>query len=104
MLKCLSDEALKRNSPCSCIAEPDPDHSEWPGLLELNGVTVNKDEFAGVREAIDRVGEFTRDDAAFYLTGNAQSIQILRKYLTEKGVPGKRIHTEPYWSEGKARL
>lgn len=104
LLKCLSDEASKRNNLCYCIAELEPAHSGWPGLLELKCDTVNKDEFAEARQVIDQAREFSHDDTAFYLTGNARSIQVLKKYLAWRGVPGKRIHTEPYWSEGKAGL
>lgn len=103
LLKCLYDEALKRNHLCQCIAELDPAHAEWPGLLELKCINVEKDGFTGDREVIDKIGQDLQD-TAFYLTGNAKSIQTIRKYLTEKGVPGKQIHTEPYWSEGKPGL
>lgn len=106
LLKCMSDEASKRNHLCQSIAELDPAHAEWPGLLELKCITVSKDLLAVVQEAISRIEAYRNDpaDTAFYLTGNARSIQVIRKYLTDRGVPGRRIHTEPYWSEGKAGL
>ncbi len=106
LLKCLSDEAAGRNQLCRCIAELDEAHREWPGLLGLKCNTVNKDPVAKAQEAIDKIKEYGNSlaDTAFYVTGNAKSIQAIKKYLTDKGIPGRRIHTEPYWTEGKAGL
>jgi len=43
-------------------------------------------------------------EGAFYLMGNAKSIQAFRKVLREKGVSNKNIHTQAYWAEGKIGL
>lgn len=106
LMKCLSDEAAKRNDLCQCIAELDSPHSGWPDLLELKCMTVSKDAAESAREAIGRIEEYHNhfSETAFYLTGNAKSIQAIRKHLTGKGVSGRRIHTEPYWAMGKAGL
>lgn len=106
VLKCISDEAAQRSVLCRCIAELDAGHSEWPDLAGLPCISVSKNTTAPAREAIDRLGDYENEfpDTAFYLTGNAKSIQAVKKYLTVKGVQSKRIHTEPYWAEGKAGL
>ena len=108
LMKCIADEAGKRNLLCKCVAELDAGHSGWPDLLELECAAARKDTAAQARESIDRIDEWLRKedvhDTAFYLTGNAKSIQAVKKHLTGKGIHSRRIHTEPYWAEGKAGL
>lgn len=110
LLKCISEEASRRNSACRCIAELDTAHREWPGLLELNCISVSKNPVTIAGESMNRIDEWLTGNGAdpsgtaFYLTGNAKSIQTLKKHLLDKGFQNKRIHTEPYWAEGKAGL
>lgn len=104
LLKCLSDEAAQKNAECRCIAELDPAHQEWPALAGLACLTADKSPQAPAAGAIDSLAAFDLSDTAFYLTGNAKSIQAVKKYLAEKGVQSKRIQTEPYWAEGKTGL
>jgi len=40
-------------------------------------------------------------DATFYLTGRAKSVQRFKKYLKQKGVSFKQIHSMSYWEMGK---
>ncbi|MCD8538802.1 MAG: siderophore-interacting protein [Leadbetterella sp.] len=106
LLKCLSVEAGTRNTACRCILELDPSHREWPSLVNLGADTVNKSPHIPGEEAVNLIRICAGDlsDTTFYLSGNAKSIQTLKKYLVENGIPGKRIQTEPYWAEGKAGL
>ncbi|WP_207534864.1 siderophore-interacting protein [Desertivirga arenae] len=43
-------------------------------------------------------------DAAFYVTGNAQSIQVIVKELKCFGVKPKQIITQAFWANGKVGL
>ncbi|ARS41886.1 hypothetical protein CA265_20405 [Sphingobacteriaceae bacterium GW460-11-11-14-LB5] len=40
-------------------------------------------------------------NATFYLTGRAKSIQYFKKYLKQRGVSFRQIITMPYWEIGK---
>jgi len=40
-------------------------------------------------------------NATFYLTGRAKSVQEFKKYLKQRGVSFKQIITMPYWEIGK---
>ena len=42
--------------------------------------------------------------AHFVLTGKASSIQRVRRTLKTAGVASSRMHTKPYWAQGKAGL
>jgi len=102
LFKCMAAEAAKRNCRCQCSAELDAAHREWPALLGLNGVSVHTGTGGVIQSIEENVHELP--GTAFYLTGNARSIQAIKKCLSLKGVPNSRIHTEPYWTEGKAGL
>ncbi|MEM9928273.1 MAG: hypothetical protein AAF840_00510, partial [Bacteroidota bacterium] len=43
-------------------------------------------------------------DTAFYLTGRAASINVMRKVLIDLGVKSKWIQMYPYWSVRKPGL
>jgi len=86
---------------------PDSLHSEMSMecMLDVVPASANKAEHA-VRflENLDEtVWELWRT-GAFYLVGNARSIQNFRKALKDKGVSSKNITTQPYWMEGKIGL
>lgn len=42
--------------------------------------------------------------ATFYLAGRAASIQAMRKYLRECGIPSGKIRCSAYWADGKTGL
>lgn len=106
LLKCIADEATRRNAACRCIAELDPRHSTWPDLAAVQCTTVSKNAVSAAQEAIETIRAFSDElsETTFYLTGNARSVQAVKKYLSGEGIQSRKIHTEPYWAEGKAGL
>ncbi|MCD0490507.1 siderophore-interacting protein [Pedobacter sp. MC2016-14] len=44
------------------------------------------------------------DNGVFYLSGNANAIQLIRKALLTMGINSKNIKTQAYWAEGRIGL
>lgn len=95
---------------CLCLAELEQAHFSWAGYLQAPLVTVKKSPDNAATHAIDWLNQckhtawLNRDQAFFYLTGQARSIQQLNRFLTTSGVSSKQIKTYPYWAEGKKGL
>jgi len=79
----------------------------WPDELGVVAHIAKKSQENPAKDAIriwESIHNDTWNDATFYLTGRAKSIQNFRKALQYKGVPNKQIMCEPYWADGKTGL
>ncbi|MEM1137640.1 MAG: siderophore-interacting protein [Bacteroidota bacterium] len=110
MVNFLKNEVEKQGKAYRCILELDVDHQSWPTLFNLKTKVVNPSFVYPAKEAIEALkilndAEWEQwQQASFYLTGRAKSIQQFRKILKAKGVSSKKIHTEPYWGDNKKGL
>lgn len=87
--------------------ELDPENENVPGLLGLDNYTVvAKNE---TFNHVNKVGNLPLFQMAgwqqgnFIITGNARSVQTIRKALKQHPVSGS-IMVQAYWAEGKAGL
>ncbi|SFN05056.1 NADPH-dependent ferric siderophore reductase, contains FAD-binding and SIP domains [Chryseobacterium oleae] len=77
--------------------------------LELYGYHAPKNDIQNIMEALD---DFLKEEkeavynneAVFYLTGNGNTMSVIRKFLKAKGVDAKCIRSQAYWIEGKKGL
>ncbi len=113
LFHCLKQSIEEHQQEYLCLLELENGYSTWPSLSGVNADVVGRSASAPASEAIrwinlfldmDNVFWHTWQQAAFYLAGNAQSIQAFRKALRAKGVTTRQIHTQPYWTEGKKGL
>ncbi|PIF46628.1 NADPH-dependent ferric siderophore reductase [Chryseobacterium sp. 52] len=74
--------------------------------LELYGYYAPKNDIQNIIEALN---DFLKEEkqavynneAVFYLTGNGNTMSVIRKFLKAKGIDGKCIRSQAYWMEGK---
>ena len=57
-----------------------------------------------LRELEQHLAALSQSEATFVLSGQAGSIQALRRTLKSLGVPGARLPTKAYWAPGKRGL
>ncbi|KFE96998.1 siderophore-interacting protein [Chryseobacterium luteum] len=77
--------------------------------LGLYGYHAPKNDIQSTMEVLE---EFLQEEkqaiynneAVFYLTGNGNTMSVIRKFLKAKGVDGKCIRSQAYWIEGKKGL
>lgn len=77
--------------------------------LELYGYHAPKNDIQNIMEAIN---DFLKEEkeavynneVVFYLTGNGNTMSVIRKFLKTKGVDGKSVRSQAYWMEGKRGL
>ncbi|MEM9673173.1 MAG: siderophore-interacting protein [Bacteroidota bacterium] len=106
----LKSEVNEQQREYLCLLELDEAHQHWPELVNLQADVVTKSDQHPAREAVRWIQEMqgrlwdTWQQAVFYLTGRAQSIQAVRRRLIERGVGAKKIITFPYWADGKKGL
>ena len=92
-----------------CLLELAEDHRFWPDLVNISADVVIRNRNEEVtktrikRELDDLPAQFM-ENAEFYLTGNAKSIQWVRKCLLQNGVLSKQMQSQPYWAVGKKGL
>lgn len=72
-----------------------------PGGVELFERTENNAHLADIERLLPAL---VATGAIFVLTGNASSIQRLRRTLKNLGVPASGLMTKPYWAPGKTGL
>jgi NADPH-dependent ferric siderophore reductase len=107
-LACSFQNVLKKNKhEFHFFFELDPANKNIPALLGLDNYTiVPKCE---TFKQIDRVGDLPLFQTTglqpgnFIITGNAQSVQTIRKALKQYPVSGSII-VQAYWAEGKTGL
>lgn len=107
MFEIFSSEAKKRNHNCFILAELDDSHKHWNDNLNVTMNVIPKNDLNSSQIIIDDFFKsltIEKNDIAFYLTGNAKSIQSLMHLLNEKGISKKQIQSEPYWAENKKGL
>ncbi|KQB41707.1 FAD-binding oxidoreductase [Flavobacterium aquidurense] len=109
VFKSLKDEIDYNDNNYLGILELDPVSMKVPDKLgfsvDIVPKSINKAEFAiDILNKLDSKIWDLWQHGYFYLMGNAKSIQAFRKVLKEKGVPNKKIYTQPYWAEGKIGL
>ncbi|MEL7535187.1 MAG: siderophore-interacting protein, partial [Bacteroidota bacterium] len=98
----LQNEARTRGNAFKCLLELDEPNLVWPELIELEAERTRKSDEFPAQEAIDFIEKWQHSswpdwqEARFYLTGRAKSIQRLRKSLLTKGVNRNQILTSPY--------
>lgn len=89
------------------LLELDKQHLQLPKDLGLSNYDLlDKDPLNGQDAAfeIPSITPKTRTPTRFILSGNARSIQRLRKQLKAQQVSTKHIFTTPYWAPGKSGL
>ncbi|MDP9962092.1 siderophore-interacting protein [Chryseobacterium lathyri] len=77
--------------------------------LALYGYHAPKNDIQSIMEALN---DFLKEEkqavynneVVFYLTGNGNTMSMIRKFLKAKGVDGKCIRSQAYWMEGKKGL
>lgn len=108
LMQCLSHVAKTYGKTIKCLAELDEPHMNWTEFLNIPVHIVMKSTQEKTKIALLQVDHFlkqkNRDKTAFYLTGNAKSIQTIKKHLVNSGVKTSQIQSEPYWVEGKIGL
>lgn len=110
LFMCMAAEAKRRGHSFACIAELDKENNHWPAMLQLEPMMAVKDEEMKATDAIHYLHHYLQNNpivkaqTIFYLTGNAQSIVSVKKFLLNNGFDSKQIQTEPYWAKGKKGL
>jgi len=89
------------------ICELDPENHQIPALLGLEhySIVAKKAAFSS-EDYINKLSLFHQPkwmDSNIILTGNAGSVQNLRKALKKRGV-SRKIHAKGFWLEGKKGL
>lgn len=77
--------------------------------LGLYGYHAPKNDIQNIIEALN---DFLKEEkqavhhneVVFYLTGNGNTMSLVRKFLKTKGVDAKCIRSQAYWMEGKKGL
>ncbi|SJN22610.1 Oxidoreductase FAD-binding domain protein [Sphingobacterium sp. JB170] len=100
--------AEAQDTTCECLVELDSNHIAWTDLVDIPIHPVAKSPKGKAVTALPEVDCFLqrsdRHKTAFYLTGNAKSIQVIRKHLVNSGITASQIQSDPYWVEGKTGL
>ncbi|MEM1358079.1 MAG: siderophore-interacting protein [Bacteroidota bacterium] len=92
--------------PFSCLMELTAGNEDWPDLVELPATVVPANTLVS-ELTLEKLGWFkpnTDGTSAYYLTGRASSVQVIRKRLLNQGIPRNRIQTQLYWADGKRGL
>lgn len=103
----IQEAAEESNNSFVCLHE-----LEDPLILEklnLYGYYTSKNNWMTI---LNQVNEFLKEEkkaveneeVTFYLTGNGETMALLRRYLKEKGVRSTNIRSQAYWIEGKKGL
>ncbi|RRB04643.1 siderophore-interacting protein [Larkinella rosea] len=93
-------------------------HQKLNGVIEVDACLGELPRMAGLRlDAAQRTkkpGEALLEwldikidnlrQSVFYVSGHAQTIQQIRRYLKEQGVSSRQLITRPYWADGKRGL
>lgn len=105
----LSFKEAAEETGCSfvCLHELDD-----PAVLEAFGLYGYHTKKNDRLEIIEALTDFLReekqaiyhDEVVFYLTGNGETMALIRKFLKAKGVAPKCIRSQAYWMEGKKGL
>jgi len=77
--------------------------------LELYGYHAPKNDLQNIIEALndflkEEKQAIYNNEVVFYLTGNGNTMSIIRKFLKAKGLDSKCIRSQAYWLEGKKGL
>lgn len=103
----VKEAAEKLNSSFLCLHELDePEPLEKLGLY---GYHIPKNNIVDIIEEltdflIEEKQAVSNDEVIFYLTGNGETMGVIRKFLKGKGVAAKCIKSQAYWIEGKRGL
>lgn len=78
-------------------------------IFELFGYHTPKNSPLEIIEALndflnDEKETINNDEVVFYLTGNGNTMSLIRKFLKAKGVAPRCIRSQAYWIEGKKGL
>lgn len=103
----IKEEAEDADASFVCLHE-----LEEPSVLkklELYGYHAPKNDIQNIMEALN---DFLKEEkeavynnqVVFYLTGNGNTMSVIRKFLKAKGVDGKCVRSQAYWMEGKRGL
>ncbi|MEM9258732.1 MAG: siderophore-interacting protein, partial [Bacteroidota bacterium] len=95
--------AWAHGQPFSCLMELTAGNEDWPDLVELPARVVSASSPVS-QLTLEQLGWFTPNphgNSAYYLTGKASSVRVMRKRLVDQGIPKNRIQTQIYWAEGK---
>ncbi|MDQ0782450.1 NADPH-dependent ferric siderophore reductase [Chryseobacterium sp. W4I1] len=77
--------------------------------LELYGYHAPKNDIQNIIEALtdflkEEKQALQNNEVVFYLTGNGNTMSVIRKFLKAKGIDSKCIRSQAYWMEGKRGL
>ncbi|WP_326984503.1 FAD-binding oxidoreductase [Chryseobacterium sp. MYb264] len=103
----IKEAAEESESVFVCLHElENPESLETLGLY---GYHADKNDSMKIIEALteflqEEKQAVQNDEVVFYLTGNGQTMNIVRKFLKLKGVSPKCIKSQAYWIEGKKGL
>lgn len=106
----LQNAAMQAGKRSDCILELAGDHFPWPEQLGLKGQWVSHSAYLPGEAALDKINHWEQtagpawSQCAFYLSGQARSIQLVRDALRQRGISPKQIITLPYWAKGKKGL
>lgn len=103
--------ALSRHAPTSplrCLLEVNAFANTRDVLtrLDVDGVELfeRTEDNAHIEDLERPLSALAATGATFFLTGNASSIQRLRRTLKATGVPASRLMSKAYWAPGKTGL
>lgn len=83
------------------------DNHQVLSTLEMYGSWTRKNEPEKIIETINYLIDdraIVPEETAFYITGNGKTLQIIRKFLKEKGIQSHQIFSQAYWVAGKKGL
>lgn len=99
---------LKPNNETICVLEVYEDALKWAEMIGLEATMLNTSTSQVGKKSEAWLKDFLeRKDAreyVYFLSGNANTIKILRRMLVKRIVPSKQIFTHPYWAKGKKGL
>lgn len=99
---------LKPNSETICVLEVCEGVLKWADIIGLKSIMLNTSTSQlGKKLEAWLKGFLERNDARdymYFLSGNANTIKILRRMLVKRIVDSRQIFTHPYWAKGKKGL
>ncbi|CAH0169408.1 FAD-binding oxidoreductase [Chryseobacterium sp. Bi04] len=103
----IKEAAEENNVLFGCLHE-----LEDPSALEILGLYGYHAPKNNIMVIIESLTDFLReekkaiynDNVIFYLTGNGNTMTLIRKFLKSKGIPPRCIRSQAYWIEGKKGL
>lgn len=101
-------ELLKPNNNVICVLEMGKERASWADKIGLKSIILNNNTDEIGKQSEIWLKKFIQNSDAkeyiYFLSGNANTIKILRRILIKIVINSKQIFTHPYWAKGKKGL